>query len=173
MNIEEYPKSKRYLEKHRPQLAGRKYVIEAGRRWYEIWVPQNPASWSHRKIVFRDISETPQFWYDNTGSVVNGDCYWIDIDSSVSDDLVYLALAVANSSFIEKYYDVRFNTKLYSGKRRFMTQFVEQFPLPSTNSVQSVKAISLVKSIIDNNRHATRDDMRKLNDLVNAMFTAY
>ena len=86
---------------------------------------------------------------------------------------MYLALAVANSSFIEKYYDVRFNTKLYSGKRRFMTQFVEQFPLPSTNSVQSVKAISLVKSIIDNNRHATRDDMRKLNDLVNEMFTVY
>ncbi len=170
VDIEEYPKSKRYLEKHRPQLVGRKYVIEAGRRWYEIWVPQNPASWSHRKIVFRDISETPQFWYDNTGSVVNGDCYWIDIDSSVSDDLVYLALAVANSSFIEKYYDVRFNTKLYSGKRRFMTQFVEQFPLPSTNSVQSVKAISLVKSIIDSNRHATKDDMRKLNDLVNEMF---
>lgn len=170
VEIDDYPRSKRYLEKHRPQLTGRKYVIEAGRRWYEIWVPQNPASWDHRKIVFRDISDTPQFWYDNTGSVVNGDCYWIDIDSSVPDELVYLALAVANSSFIEKYYDVRFNTKLYSGKRRFMAQFVEQFPLPSTNSVQSVMAISLVKSIIDNNRHATRNDMLRLNDLVDEMF---
>ena len=30
-----------------------------------------------------------------------------------------------------------------------MAQFVEQFPLPSTNTAQSVKAISLVKSIID------------------------
>lgn len=170
VDIEEYPISRRYLEKHRPQLAGRKYVIEAGRKWYEIWVPQNPASWNHRKIVFRDITETPQFWYDNTGSVVNGDCYWIDIDSSVSDELVYLALAVANSSFIEKYYDVRFNTKLYSGKRRFMTQFVEQFPLPFTNSVQSVKAISIVKSIIDSSRRATREDMQKLDDLVNEMF---
>ena len=173
VEIDNYPRSKRYLEKHRPQLSGRKYVIEAGRRWYEIWVPQNPASWGHRKIVFRDISETPQFWYDNTGSVVNGDCYWIDIDSSVPDELVYLALAVANSSFIEKYYDVRFNTKLYSGKRRFMAQFVEQFPLPSTNSVQSVQAISLVKSIIDNKRHVTRSDMQRLNDLVNEMFMVH
>ena len=173
VEIDKYPRSKRYLEKHRLQLTSRKYVIEAGRRWYEIWVPQNPASWDHRKIVFRDISETPQFWYDNTGSVVNGDCYWIDIDSSVPDELVYLALAVANSSFIEKYYDVRFNTKLYSGKRRFMAQFVEQFPLPSTNSAQSVKAISLVKSIIDDNRHATRNDMLVLNDLVNEMFMVH
>jgi len=173
VEIDKFPRSKRYLEKHRPQLSGRKYVIEAGRRWYEIWVPQNPAAWKHRKIVFRDISETPQFWYDNSGSVVNGDCYWIDIDSSVPDELVYLALAVANSSFIEKYYDVRFNTKLYSGKRRFMAQFVEQFPLPSTNSVQSVKAISLVKSIIDDNRHATSNDMLRINDLVNEMFMAH
>ena len=86
------------------------------------------------------------------------------------DELVYLALAVANSSFIEKYYDVRFNTKLYSGKRRYMAQFVEQFPLPSTNSVQSAKAIALVKSIIDNNRHATKNDMSRLNDLVDEMF---
>ena len=173
VEIDKFPRSKRYLEKHRLQLSGRKYVIEAGRRWYEIWVPQNPASWDHRKIVFRDISETPQFWYDNSGSVVNGDCYWIDIDSSVPDELVYLALAVANSSFIEKYYDVRFNTKLYSGKRRFMAQFVEQFPLPSTNSVQSVKAISLVKSIIDDNRHATSDDMLRINSLVDEMFMAH
>ena len=170
VEIDEYPKSKRYLEKHRPQLTSRKYVIEAGRRWYEIWVPQDPASWNHRKIVFRDISETPQFWYDDTGSIVNGDCYWIDIDSSVPDELVYLALAVANSSFIEKYYDARFNTRLYSGKRRFMAQFVEKFPLPSTNSVQSVMAISLVKSIIKDNRHTTVNDMQRLNDLVDEMF---
>ena len=172
VDIEKFPKSKEYLEKHRAQLEGRKYVAEAGRRWYEIWVPQNPASWAHRKIVFRDISETPQFWYDNSGSVVNGDCYWIDIDSTIPDDLVYLALAVANSSFIEKYYDVRFNTKLYSGKRRFMAQYVEQFPLPTTNSVPSQKAIAIVRSIIGGNKHTSSQEMAELNGLVEQMFSA-
>ncbi len=102
-DIDDYPESKSYLEQHYEQLAGRNYVIKAKRNWYEIWVPQNPDSWKNRKIVFRDISEKPEFWLDETGAIVNGDCYWIDIDSSVFEDTIYLALAVVNSSFIKKY----------------------------------------------------------------------
>lgn len=147
-NLDQYPKAKAYLERHYEQLSGRKYVIEAHRNWYEIWVPQNPDAWQHKKIVFRDISERPEFWYDETGAVVNGDCYWIDIFPGTMDEVVYLALAVANSKFIEKYYDIKFNTKLYSGKRRYQTQYVEQFPIPYYGSALAEKAISLVKTII-------------------------
>lgn len=147
-NIEKYPMSKKYLLENYEQLSNRNYVIKANRNWYEIWVPQNPSSWEHRKIVFRDISEKPQFWIDETGAVVNGDCYWIDISNDVQEDVIYLALAVANSRFIEKYYDIKFNTKLYSGKRRYQTQYVEQFPIPYYNSELAQKAIGLVKKII-------------------------
>ncbi len=48
VDLDEFPKSKCYLEKHRSQLEGRKYVIEAGRRWYEIWVPQDPRAGAGR-----------------------------------------------------------------------------------------------------------------------------
>ncbi|MBT9450699.1 N-6 DNA methylase [Akkermansia glycaniphila] len=147
-DIDKYPKSKSYLLKHYEQLNGRSYIKKANRNWYEIWVPQNPDSWKHRKIVFRDISEQPQFWLDETGAIVNGDCYWIDIFPEVMEDVVYLALAVANSTFIEKYYDIKFNTKLYSGKRRYQTQYVDQFPIPYYNTDSARNAISLVKKII-------------------------
>ena len=147
-NLDQFPKAKAYLESHYDQLAGRKYVIQAHRNWYEIWVPQNPDAWQHKKIVFRDISERPEFWYDETGAVVNGDCYWIDIFPGTMDEVVYLALAVANSKFIEKYYDIKFNTKLYSGKRRYQTQYVEQFPIPYYGSELAEKAIELVRKII-------------------------
>ncbi|MCD8308167.1 MAG: N-6 DNA methylase, partial [Clostridia bacterium] len=129
-SLEDCPASREYLLSNYSQLSSRAYLKKAGREWYEIWVPQNPDSWKDRKIVFRDISEHPEFWLDTTGAVVNGDCYWIDVCPDTPDDIVYLALAVANSTFIERYYDLRFNTRLYSGKRRFMTQYVEQFPLP-------------------------------------------
>lgn len=145
-NLDQYPKAKAYLESHYEQLAGRKYVINAHRNWYEIWVPQNPDAWQHKKIVFRDISERPEFWYDETGAVVNGDCYWIDIFPGTMEEVAYLALAVANSKFIEKYYDIKFNTKLYSGKRRYQTQYVEQFPIPYYGSELAEKAISLEKN---------------------------
>lgn len=170
-DIEDYPESKSYLEQHYEQLAGRNYVIKAKRNWYEIWVPQNPDSWKNRKIVFRDISEKPEFWLDETGAIVNGDCYWIDIDSSVFEDTIYLALAVVNSSFIEKYYDARFNTKLYSGKRRYMTQYVEQFPIPNPNTDEAREAINLVKKIIAGcSETETTRYMNSINKLTEQMF---
>ena len=148
VNLEEYPKSKNYLLQHYEQLASRKYVIKAKRNWYEIWVPQDPKLWNQRKIVFRDIAEHPQFWLDTSGAIVNGDCYWIEIQENVTEDIIYLALAIANSRFIEKYYDIKFNTKLYSRKRRFMSQYVEEFPIPHHSSELSQKAIATVRKII-------------------------
>jgi hypothetical protein len=62
-----------------------------------------------------------------------------------SDDLLWLALAVANSQFIEEFYDRKFNNKLYSGRRRFITQYVEKFPLPDPSSSTASEIIDLVK----------------------------
>lgn len=171
IDIDRFPKSKEYLLKHYEQLNGRSYVKKANRNWYEIWVPQNPDAWNHRKIVFRDISEQPQFWIDDTGAVVNGDCYWIDIYPNVLEDNIYLALAVANSSFIEKYYDYKFNNKLYSGKRRYQTQYVEQFPIPYYATDLAQKAIALVKRIIsEGNSQVALGYKKELDSIVNELF---
>jgi len=50
-------------------------------------------------------------------------------------------LAVANSTFAEAFYDYRFHNKLYAGRRRYITQYVKEFPLPDPNT-------SLAKQII-------------------------
>lgn len=171
VNLDNYPIAKAYLEQHFEQLNGRSYIKKAHRNWYEIWVPQNPDAWQHKKIVFRDISEQPEFWYDETGAVVNGDCYWIDIFPGTMDEIVYLALAVANSKFIEKYYDIKFNTKLYSGKRRYQTQYVEQFPIPFYGTELAEKAITLVKKIItEGGKSDTSIYKNELDLLVDEMF---
>ena len=130
VDLTKYPRSRAYLEAHRATLESRQYVKAAGREWYEIWVPQNPDAWKQRKMVFRDIAHQPTFWIDLDGSVVNGDCYWLTCDEQGHSDLLWLAASVGNSTFIERFYDYRFNNKLYSGRRRFMTQYVEAFPLP-------------------------------------------
>lgn len=144
--LSDNPRSLAYLESHRAALEARTYVMQGGRRWYELWVPQDPAAWDTPKLVFRDISEKPTFWVDLEGSVVNGDCYWM-IAETGKTDLLWLAAAVANSKFIEAFYDHRFNNKLYAGRRRFMTQYVEQFPLPDPESRLSCKIVELTKEI--------------------------
>jgi len=129
VDIRRHPRTLAYLEQHRARLESRKYVLEAGRNWFELWVPQDPGVWPQPKLVFRDISERPCFWIDKTGSVVNGDCYWLACGDPAKEDHLWLAVSIANSAFAESFYDRRFNNKLYAGRRRFITQYVEQFPL--------------------------------------------
>jgi hypothetical protein len=125
-SLDDYPRTAAYLEQHREALASRQYLVDAGRQWYEIWVPQSPALWPAPKLVFRDITDRPMFWIDETGSVINGDCYWMVVDEDRAnigaDFLLCLAAAVGNSTFIEHFYDHMFNNKLYAGRRRFISQ---------------------------------------------------
>ena len=149
VHLADHPLSAAYLEEHREALESRSYVTKANRQWFEIWVPQNPAEWKRPKIVFRDISAKPIFWIDRQGYVVNGDCYWLTASPQVDSDLLWLALAVANSSFIEKFYDLRFRNQLYSGRRRFMTQYVRQFPIPDPSTDLSRIIIANTQQMYD------------------------
>ncbi len=112
-------------------------------------MPQAPEAWRFPKLVSPDISEKPTFWMDLSGAVVNGDCYWLACEDEMKIDLLWLALAVGNSSFIEGFYDRRYNNKLYAGRRRFMTQYVAEFPLPDPLSFISAEVIRTVKALYD------------------------
>lgn len=170
LDIAQYPGAQQYLEKHRDQLEGRKYVIEGGRRWYEIWVPQSPALWSAPKIIFPDISEDPRFAIDYSGHIVNGNCYWISIDDLASPDIGYLMLAVANSAVGTRFYDETSGNKLYSGKRRWMTQYVSRFPVPYPELEESRRLIELAKGLCEKRLAADEPLLAEIDELVLAAF---
>lgn len=147
VDLQEFPGAAAYLEQHREELENRDYVVQAGRAWYEIWVPQNPADWAKPKIVFPDISDQPRFFYNETGAIVNGDCYWIPVDGSLDRDIALLLLAVANSTFAMRYYDAVCANRLYAGRRRFITQYVGRFPVPK-RSRGTRRLVALVEGLI-------------------------
>jgi adenine-specific DNA-methyltransferase len=153
-----FPKSQAYLEQFRDRLQSRKYVVDSGRHWYEIWVPHQPAEWAKPKIVWPDISEQPKFFFDASGAIVNGDCYWIKLRPNVDPDWLYLMLAVANSEIATKFYDTMFHNKLYAGRRRFMTQYVKEFPLPELESKLGRQIVGLVKQLVEKSNK--RDEVR-------------
>ena len=168
-DLDRFPISKQYLLANYDQLASRAYIAKAKRNWYEIWVPQNPDLWSKTKIVFRDITEHPCFWIEEATVVINGDCYWMILDSDrFPEDILWLMLAVANSSFIEQFYDCCFNNKLYSNKRRFISQYVEQFPIPDPLSEIAHKIIAKTKNIFLSG--AEKNDKQELDVLVHTAF---
>lgn len=149
VDLEDYPRARAYFDSQRTRLAKRSYVVNSGRQWYEIWVPQNPSDWAKPKLVFPDIAEYPRFFLDQSGAVVNGDCYWITLRDGCDPRLLYLMLAVANSSFTPAYYDTVFHNKLYAGRRRFMTQYVSQFPLPDLDSPCGRELTALVDTVVN------------------------
>ncbi|MFC1587261.1 Eco57I restriction-modification methylase domain-containing protein [Planctomycetota bacterium] len=167
IRLEAYPGARSYLESNRERLSQRSYVTEAGRQWYEIWVPQIPRDWTKPKIVFPDIAEHPRFFLDRTGDIVNGDCYWITLKPGKDRRWLFVMLAVANSSFITKYYDTVFHNKLYSGRRRFLTQYVKTFPLPDPDSPPIMQAIQHVADIVED--RVSSDNQQRLESIIDAL----
>jgi tRNA1(Val) A37 N6-methylase TrmN6 len=147
IDIEKYPKAKKYFIQHEERLRGRKYLIDAGRQWFELWVPHRPDQWGFPKLVFPDISLKPRFYLDNDGKIVNGNCYWIVATKKEDVEKLFLIQGIANSKLMTKYHDLVFNNKLYSGRRRYFSQYVEKYPLPDIDSNNAKDIITLVKEL--------------------------
>lgn len=145
-----YKNTSDYLNSYFEQLNQRKYIHKSGRKWFEIWVPQDPSLWSKNKIIWPDISDEPKFIFDSDGLYVDGNCYWLTLDNDVDDEVIYLILGLCNSKFMNKYHTIRFQNKLYSNKYRFVSQYVSKYPVPNPKWKESKKIISIVKQIILN-----------------------
>ncbi|WP_142965892.1 hypothetical protein [Enterococcus casseliflavus] len=84
-------------------------------------------------------------------TIVDGNCYWITPKENVPNDILFLIMGMANSNFMSKYHDIAFQNKLYSGRRRYLTQYVSKYPLPDPDSLCAKTIISLVKDIVFGN----------------------
>ncbi|HUQ72036.1 MAG TPA: TaqI-like C-terminal specificity domain-containing protein [Planctomycetaceae bacterium] len=156
VDLSGYPRARAYFERHYERLNRRSYVIDGGRKWYEIWVPHLPDDWQRPKIVFPDISEQPRFFLDATGAVVNGDCYWMTLREGLPSDWLLLMLAVANSTFMTRFYDLAFHNKLYAGRRRYMTQYVSKLPLPPFDAPAVRKILPLAARLVNGEHEDAR-----------------
>ena len=120
------------------------------------------------KVVFPDISVKPRFCYDGNGAVVNGNCYWICAQTEEERQLLLLIEGVANSELMMKYHDLCFNNKLYSGRRRYLTQYIEQYPMPDPHNKHAQDIIRLVNEINSTDDESQRNVIeREINKHVN------
>ncbi|MFI1461407.1 Eco57I restriction-modification methylase domain-containing protein [Nocardia carnea] len=173
VDLARYPRTAAYLEQHREVLSARSYLTDAGRKWFEHWVPQRPHMWRTPKVVFPDISDRPRFALDRSGAVVNGDCYWISLSELDGDfpaeELACLMMGIANSALGVRFYDAVCGNRLYSGRRRWITQYVSRLPLPDPAGAPAVAIADLVRALVQEPERALVAQ-QELDDLVNRAF---
>ncbi|MFD4407824.1 Eco57I restriction-modification methylase domain-containing protein [Nocardia sp. NPDC058499] len=173
VDLTDYPRTAAYLEQHREVLSARSYLTAAGRKWFEHWVPQRPHLWRTPKVVFPDISARPRFALDRSGAVVNGDCYWISLaeleGECPAEELACLMMGVANSALGVRFYDAVCANRLYSGRRRWITQYVSRLPLPDPATAPAVAIVRLVRELAQG-PDPVPSAQHELDELVNRAF---
>lgn len=90
---------------------------------------------------------------------MNGNCYWIVATKESDIEKLLLIQGIANSKLMTKYHDLVFNNKLYSGRRRYFTQYVEKYPLPDFNSEVAKEIITIVKELNHSNDKTAISDL--------------
>lgn len=155
VDLDDYPNAKEYLEEHYEQLAGRSYLEDAGRKWYECWVPQHPDYFDvDNKIITPEMAPGNSFALDTTGFFCIGSCYSVLLEEE--SPLLYRYLTgFLNSDLVEFYLKADSSTQLYADRFRYNKSYIENLPVlyadPSTiddGSVDSVTDPASVEEIM-------------------------
>lgn len=166
VELDLYPKIKKYLEANRPQLESRTYLVKSGRRWYEIWVHQSPSDFRKKKILTPDISSYNRFALDDKGFYVNGTCFYL-ILTDKSDVWYYSILGLLNSKVIEYFHKIRSGNALYAKRFRYWSSYIGGYPIAKrlfdTPDIRSLIARNVAR-ILNTSKEAERTKLEQEND---------
>ena len=150
VNLNDIPKIALWFKKNKAQLAGRKYVLEAGRRWYEIWVPQKVSRFTMPyKIVTPDFSTHNQYALDTNGYWCGGNAFMIIPENQDKNWVLYL-LGLMNSSVLEYFHKKASSTFIYAGRYRYTATAIKKYPIPQPGDTEQKQVASIVKKLIRN-----------------------
>jgi len=131
IDLARYPRAKGYLEAHRAKLEARSYVREAGRSWYEIWVPQTLSLMeTPRKLVFPDFAIHNRFALDFAGRFVGASAGFAVPASTLEDDDLWYVLYMLNSPVYEYLHKRHFGTSILAKRYRYWIRHVRAYPMP-------------------------------------------
>jgi adenine-specific DNA-methyltransferase len=167
VDLEEYPNTKKYLNQFEERLKGRDYLQNAGRNWYECWVPQKPSYFEvENKIVTPELVSRNSFALDQKSFYCIGSCYSILLEKDDERFYKYI-LGVLNSELIEFYLKANSSTQIYSEKFRYNNSSLGILPI-IVNENKREKIVELVEEARKNDSEEVEN---KLNGEVNQVYS--
>lgn len=130
VNLESYPKLKRYLEAHRDQIAGRHVAQKAPANWYRTIDRIYPEIADKPKLLIPDIKGAAHIVYEDGQLYPHHNLYFI-----TSDSWDVRALQAVLLSGIARLFVATYSTKMRGGYLRFQAQYLRRIRLPAWKDV--------------------------------------
>ena len=136
--------------------------------------PDSTTASSSTPIWLCNVNNTLYFTaenYDNSGSTVGSGRELCKSDSTANGTTLVRDISPGYSGSNPKNL-YAFNNKLYSGRRRYLTQYVANYPIPDINNTYCQKLIKFIKDYYSNETSETLDEQfnSDFNELVNKCY---
>lgn len=146
VDLDDYPKLKKYLTKHKDALSSRHVAKTQPQRWYKTIDRVYPERAKREKLLIPDIKSNLTVIHENGRLHPNNSLYYICSDTWDLRALQAVLLAGIGRLFIETY-----STKVANGFLRFQSQHLRRICIPHWENLHASVRDELIKAGETNN----------------------
>ena len=133
VNLDDYPRLKRYLEGHKAAVIGRHCAQKIPANWYRTIDKITPSLALRPKLLVPDIKGEAQIVYEDGKLYPHHNLYFI-----IAEAWDLHALQAVLLSGIARLFVSTYSTKMRGGYLRFQAQYLRRIRVPHWNDVSSV-----------------------------------
>lgn len=158
VDLERYPRLRRYLEERRQEIAGRHVAQKAPANWYRTIDRIYPELTHKPKLLIPDIKGEAHIVYENGACYPHHNLYFM-----ISDSWDLKALQAVLLSGIARLFVATYSTKMRGGYLRFQAQYLRRIRVPHWSNVPARVRRQLADA-------AERNDVAACNAAVFALY---
>ena len=157
VNLDEYPRLRRYLEARRETIAGRYCAQKVPANWYRTIDRITPSLASRPKLLIPDIKGEAHIVFESGKLYPHHNLYYV-----TSDDWDLRALQAVLLSSISRLFVATYSTKMRGGFLRFQAQYLRRIRIPRWTDVPETLGRELVEAAIKRDVRACNQAVFKL-----------
>lgn len=125
VDLQDYPRLRWYLEKHKEQIAGRHVAKKSPAKWYRTIDRINPQIMAKEKLLIPDIKGDAHIVYEHGKLYPHHNLYYI-----TATDWDLRALQTVLMSGIARLFVSAYSTRMRGGYLRFQAQYLRRIRVP-------------------------------------------
>lgn len=141
VNLKDYPRLKRYLQRHKADIVKRHCAQKAPVNWYRTIDRITPSLTKKPKLLIPDIKGAAHIVYEDGSLYPHHNLYYI-----TSEGWDLKALQAVLLSEIAKLFVSTYSTKMRGGYLRFQAQYLRRIRIPHWKSVSREMRLALIKA---------------------------